>query len=152
MDDNFGNLIYFLILIVTFVISLLGKKKKKRPISVQQNGQFNRQEQTGNSFLPNLEQIIKQEMGIVDTNPYEEYNEPKIEKEIKEEPIDTIPKEYLDDKSDAPYSIEYDNNDLIKEDSIEQQMIIEEESETILEDFDLEQAIIFSEILNRKEY
>lgn len=155
MDDIFDSLIYILITIVAFVISALGKKKKKKPVSVQQNENNFRQTQRENSFLPNLEKIIKQEMGINDTNLYDEYEDQMNEKyQIKDEPIDTLPEEYLDDKPNVPYSIEYDNTDLIKEESIEKDDITNEEpqSESIMDEFDLRKAVIFSEILNRKEY
>ncbi len=155
MDDIFDSLIYILITIVAFAISVLGKKKKKRPVSVQQNENNFRQTQRENSFIPSLEKIIKQQMGIDDTNLYSEFDDTINEKyQLMDEPIDSIPKEYLDDKPDIPYSIEYDNTDLIEEESIDKQDITKEElqSETILDEFDLKKAVIFSEILNRKEY
>lgn len=60
----------------------------------------------------------------------------------------------LDDKPDIPYSIEYDNADLSNHNSIKNSDTLEEldEEESELSDFNFREAIIYSEIINRKEY
>lgn len=149
MDNIFDSWIYIVITIVAFVISTIGKKKKKKtgvpPFINENNGPKKK------PFLSNLEQLLKEEMGIVQDDYQNEYISNPIE-EQKEEVLDTVPKEMLDDKEDIPYSIEYEDTSEIFANSIEKKDITNEEEDLILKDFNLRDAIIYSEIINRKEY
>ena len=130
MDDNFDSLIYIIITIVAFVISALGKKKKK---SAQRVAPVNREEppqRRERPFLSNLEQLLNEELGINNqsfTNQFE-------------------------DKEEVPYSIEFDDTNEIYTNSVKDAELLESEDESSLADFNLEDAIIYSEIINRKEY
>lgn len=155
MDDSFGNYIYILLMVAAFVISALGKKKKRttRPI-IPNNENINSSEEK--PFLSNLERLLNEKMGVADQKFQDEYadgqviyEEPKTEK--KQDILDTVPEEMLDDKEDVPYSIEYEDTSKIFSESIKESEIKSEE-EPVLEDFNLRDAIIYSEIINRKEY
>ena len=158
MDDNFDSLIYIIITIVAFVISALGKKKKK---SAQRVAPVNREEppqRRERPFLSNLEQLLNEELGINNqsfTNQFEEKVEVRDKPEVvqkKEDPIDSVPPEMLDDKEEVPYSIEFDDTNEIYTNSVKDAELLESEDESSLADFNLEDAIIYSEIINRKEY
>lgn len=156
MDDIFDSLIYIIITIAAFVISALGKKKKKHPNVPPIQRATEPQTEKKKTIFPDIEQLIKEEMGL-ETNDYVEdpfvnQGEEKIEIP-KEQPLDYVPPEMLDDKPDIPYSIEYDE-DISEKDSIKNSDISAEhmEDESELSDFDLKEAIIYSEIINRKEY
>ena len=158
MDDIFDSLIYIVIAIVAFAISVLGKKKKKnlqRPPEIDPDIVNEREEKP---FLSNLEQLLNEELGIQNQNFEEDENEPEVVLEEnpdvyeKEEILDSVPPEMLDDKKDTPYSIEYEDTSEVFSDSIKDTDITKEEGNPIIEDFNLRDAIIYSEIINRKEY
>jgi hypothetical protein len=160
MDDIFDSLIYIIITIVAFAISILGKKKKKQnQTSFKSQVQYDNHEKEDNSLLPNLEKLIREQVGI--QNPYS-YEEQYVEREVvqdeiiqQEEPsdiLDVVPPEMLDDKEDVPYSIEYDDTSEIFKSSIKDTDLTIEQEETVLDNFDIRDAVIFSEIINRKEY
>ncbi len=157
MDDIFDNLIFIIITIVAFAISALGKKKKKQPQvpPVRAFGE-KQQEEEKRTIFPNLEQLIREEMGLENKDLYEDYEDDEVnnQEEVVEQPLDSVPPEMLDDVPDTPYSIEYDNKDLIDEESISDSDLTHEEvvAENEDEEFDLQKAVIYSEILNRKEY
>lgn len=100
-------------------------------------------------------------MGLAYENefPYEEERKPvQQEKPVVEsvesgEILDTVPQETAESKIDNLYSIEYDDN-AIKNSEMKISDITREEdlSNDILDDFDLQKAVIYSEILQRKEY
>ncbi len=158
MDDIFDSLIYIIIAIVAFAISVLGKKKKKdvRTVSPVDNG--NPIERKERPFLSNITQLLNEELGIQNQNfdEYEYETEAELEEKTdvyeKEEILDSVPPEMLDDKKDAPYSIEYEDTSEVFSDSIKDTDITKEEKDSIIEDFNLRDAIIYSEIINRKEY
>jgi hypothetical protein len=165
MDDIFDSLIYIIITLVAFAISVLGKKKKKsRPNTAPINKEQPQQEKE-RPLLSNLERLLNEELGIEDrqySNQYEEQEQ--VDQPIEEEkyepeqitkdevPLDHVPPEMLDDKEDIPYSIEYDDNSEIFSKSIKEEDITDEEQQEVLPDFNLRDAIIYSEIINRKEY
>ncbi len=151
MDDIFDNLIYIVITIVAFAISILGKKKKKQNQPVYSSQEGNDHNNEGESLLPNLEKLIREQVGI--QNPYSYEEQEEIIKEEKPSDIfDVVPPEMLDNKEDVPYSIEYqDTSDIFKH-SIKDSDLTAEENDEVLENFDLQEAVIFSEILNRKEF
>lgn len=165
MDDIFDSLIYIIITLVAFVISALGKKKKKtRPNTAPINKEQPQQEKE-RPLLSNLEKLLNEELGIEDrqyTNQYEEQeqiDQPTEEEKLNftseeepEQPLDHVPPEMLDDKEDVPLSVEYDDTSEIFSKSIKEEDLTNEEQYEVLPDFNLKDAIIYSEIINRKEY
>lgn len=158
MDDIFDSLIYIVVAIVAFAISVLGKKKKKDIRTVSPVGNENTGEREGKPFLSNIAQLLNEELGIQNQN-FDEY-EYETEAELDEKPdvyekeeiLDSVPPEMLDDKKDTPYSIEYEDTSEVFSDSIKDTDITKEEEYSIIEDFNLRDAVIYSEIINRKEY
>ena len=158
MDDIFDSLIYIVIAIVAFAISLLGKKKKKNLQRSPEIDPDTVNEREEKPFLSNLEQLLNEELGIQNRNFDEDEYETEAELEEKpdvyekEEILDSVPPEMLDDKEDMPYSIEYEDTSEVFSDSIKDTDITKEEEDSIIKDFNIRDAIIYSEIINRKEY
>lgn len=164
MDDIFDNLIYIIITLVAFVISALGKKKKKARPKIAPVNQEQPEQKKEKPLFSNLEKLLNEELGLEETeysNQYaekeqidqqgeEEKYEPRQE-EKTEQPLDHVPPEMLDNKEDIPYSIEFDDTSEIFSKSI-QDADPEDEKKEELSDFNLKDAIIYSEIINRKEY
>ena len=159
MDDFLGSLFYIIITVIVVAVSLLGKKKKKVFPGVPHEFKEDREVEEKPRFFTNLEQLLNQELGIENNVPKYPFEKPKeYEQEFeeeKEEILDKVPEKTIDDKLDTLSSIEYENTDEISKDSIAQSEIkgvsdIEEDS--TIEEFNLQDAIIYSEILNRKEY
>ncbi len=173
MEDIFDSLIYIIIVIVGFVISALGKKRKKsaqrvipnkqsQPTQPAQSSQPTQQKER--PFLSNLEQLLNEELGIAEDKYEDVYEEeiPKKEAEpILDSPfstldttesiLDSIPVESRSNE-DVPFSIEYEDNNEILKNPIKAGEIMDEEESEVLKNFDLKEAIIYSEIINRKEY
>lgn len=154
MEDIFDSLIYIVIAIVAFAISVFGKKKKAEARKGTQTGNENNVQRKGKPFLSNLEQLLKEEIGIQDQNNYVDSNsfEDEQEFEEKEEVLDFVPKEMLDDKEDIPYSIEFEDTSEIFSETIKDADLTIQEEEPIIEDFNLREAVIYSEIIKRKDY
>ena len=156
MDDIFDNLIYIVITIVAFGISALGKKKKKdaqKKAAVSTSNETH-VEPKEKPFLSNLEQLLNDEIHFTDKNIKQENEFEQIIEDVeeKEDVVDFVPPKMHDDKKDTPNSIEYEDIGNISSSSITDKDITKEEEEVVLEDFNLKDAIIYSEILNRKEY
>ncbi|MCB2194254.1 MAG: hypothetical protein KQH79_00245 [Bacteroidetes bacterium] len=164
MDDIFDSLIYIVITLVAFVISALGKKKKKARPKITPVNEEPREQKKEKPLFSNLEKLLNEELGFEETHYANEYEEQEqVDQPIEEEkyeteqtakdevPIDHVPPEMLDDKEDIPYSIEYDDTSEIFSKSI-QDAEPEDERQEELSDFNLRDAIIYSEIINRKEY
>jgi len=154
MDHIFDNLLYIVIALVTFGISALGKKKKKQgAIRRPTQNLVNKEKQSGLGF--NLEKLIKEELGLEDQNEqaYQTQTAEESVVEAIEKPLDFVPEYMLDDKEDVPYSVEYDDSVEIKNEISDSDITKDlQEEETLLDDFNLQEAIIYSEIINRKEY
>lgn len=159
MDDIFDSLIYIIIAIAVFAISALGKKKQARRASSTPDKQVEKNT-SRNPFITNIEQLIREEIGIQDENIFEPEHKKDVVIETKstEEPeseiLDSVPPEMLDDIEDIPYSIEYDDTSEIFSKSIGHSDITKKKQEEnpLVADFDLQKAIIYSEIINRKEF
>jgi hypothetical protein len=156
MDDIFDNLIYIIITIVAFAISALGKKKKKDTRRTSNLSNVKPVQERTNPFFANLEQLFNEEIAVPNQNYQNQYIEEvvvekKPEPEI-EQPLDFVPPEMLDDIEDVPYSIEYDDSEDISSSSIKDAEITPEEDQPVIEGFNLRDAVIYSEIMNRKEY
>lgn len=152
MDDSFSTILYIIIAIVAFVISAIGKKKKAPIQSSPVDQSFN---ETGiDSELPffrNLEELLTEQVEEKPTfhrvkevveakkdvqegrSPFIESNSPLTSKYL----IQNMQRMKENDDSNPIY-----NDDLTKMDP----------EESTMEEFDLKQAIISSEILNRKQY
>lgn len=158
MGDNFDTIIYITITIVAFAISALGKKRKKDRNTNQSLSTESSSKPKARPFLSNLEQLLKEEMGIPDQNIKNEYEADFInedyeqEYENPEEMIENPTKEMINTKEKMPYSIEYEDTSEIFSDSIQNSDLTKQEEEPIIEDFNLRDAVIYSEIINRKEY
>ncbi len=158
MDDIFDSLIYIVIAIVAFAISVFGKKKKKDVRTVSPVDNENPGEVEERPLLSNIAQLLNEELGIQNQN-FDKY-EYETEAELEEKPdvyekegiLDSVPPEMLDDKKDMPYSIEYEDTSEVFSDSIKDTDITKEEEYSIIEDFNLRDAVIYSEIINRKEF
>lgn len=156
MEDNFDTIIYIIITIVAFAISALGKKKKKS--NNQSIGSENPSKPKARPFLSNLEQLLKEEMGIPDQNLKNEYEFDSINEDYEQEYenpkeiIENPTKETINPKNKMPYSIEYEDTSEIFSDSIQDSDLTKIEEEPVIEDFNLRDAVIYSEIINRKEY
>lgn len=156
MEDIFDSLIYIVIAIVAFAVSVLGKKKKKQnqPVFKRQEGN-DQYEKDEDSLLPNLEKLIRDQVGIQNPHTYEEHyldQEEVIQEEEHSDILDVVPPEMLDNKEDVPYSIEYEDTSEIFKDAIKDSDITVKDGNEILENFNLRDAVIFSEIINRKEF
>lgn len=158
MDDIFDSLIYIIITLAAFVISTLGKKKKKNRTNVAPVSEDQSPQKEGRPLFSNLEKLLNEELGLEDTNYTNEADEevelkPEPESvEKMEKPLDFVPPEMLDEKEDIPYSIEYEDTSEVFKDSIKDDELSDNNEEDVLPNFNLEDAIIYSEILNRKEY
>jgi len=154
MDDIFDSLIYIIITIVAFAISILGKKRKKQKQAFSSGQEPYKKEEE--ALLPDLEKIIREQVGLRDPYTYEEQfieQEEVIQEEKSSEILDVVPPETKDDKKDVPYSIEYDDTSEIFKTAIKDTDISKsDEDEEVIENFNLHDAVIYSEILKRKEY
>lgn len=167
MEDIFDSLIYIIIAVAGLVISALGKKKKKPAPNVVSNKPDNTKEvKKKRPLLSNLEELLNEELGLSET-PYEhDYHEevqhkpsepvldsPVSELDTTDDILDTVPDKTKVDKEGNDYNIKVDNNSEIYKKSIQDDELMDDD-ETIdaLSEFNLEDAIIYSEIINRKEY
>jgi len=152
MDDSFSTILYIIIAIVAFVISAIGKKKKAPVQSSQEDRPFN--EPGIDSELPffrNLEELLNEqaeEKPVV--HRIQKVPEPK--REVQEGRSPFI-------ESNSPLTSKYmmENNQRMKEEDISNPIYNDDltktdSEESTLDEFDLKQAIISSEILNRKQY
>ena len=133
MDDNWGNILYIILMALFVIVGAL--KKKKKPVQDPESFTAERAE---DEMPSNLENIFDTLLGANAFTPEEQelYKVPKVET-IEEKEIDT-------DYEDEIESIEYDSPKLDVLEEIEDEEIIEEEN------FDWRQAIISKEILDRK--
>lgn len=158
MDDIFDSLIYIIISIVVLVFSLLGKKKKKVAQGMPSPENRNvEQKKPERPLLANLEQLLNEEMGISRPNFNDEDFEDEAEVEMKEkegknEILDTVPPEMLDNIPDIPYSIEHEDTSKVFSGAIKDTDLTKQEEEPVIDGFNLRDAVIYSEIINRKEY
>ncbi|MDK2979259.1 MAG: hypothetical protein PWP52_1973 [Bacteroidales bacterium] len=164
MDDIFDSLIYILITLAAFAISLMGKKKKpaqRRPDFSEQG--HSKSEST--SFVSDFDRLFEdhdEPLGSERVEPsfFGEKKPPQDGSDNQEnknqfnnEILDSVPEESLDKKEKMPYSIDYDDNhEMSSNKPLEVEDLTENEGESVLDDFDLEKAVIYSEILHRKEY
>jgi len=157
---------YIIIVLVSIIISIVSKKQKK----LQQQQQRQQQQQKEYSEYNTSNREIKQpvyERKKTDINDFFEMfretvnNEEEFEEEYKEEQKPEVIEEKEEDAEilDSPVS----ELDTISEEEVsviesydynkkDEKTLIEEIGKFRLEDFDAKKAVIYSEILNRKNY
>ncbi|UCG27967.1 MAG: hypothetical protein JSV24_01015 [Bacteroidales bacterium] len=158
MEDGYGTIIYIVITIIALIITALGKKKKQTPRAP-----------------------LREEPEIAVTDPFEafEFEEKEQETTIAEEK-EEIPEEkpvmvnelgmiieegvsaLKDKKSLSDTELEEMKKDMLTDDedrisfvdptSPYEEKLEESELNEIMKDFDLKKAVIFSEILTRREF
>lgn len=165
MDDIFDSLIYILITLAAFAISFLGKKKKPDRRPPANFSSENRSEKEQNPFFSDFERLLdndysddpyktgEEQIPVTDKANVNYSDENKTPRnQINNEILDTVPQELLDDKEAMPYSIENDDTSEIFSNSVKDEDLTAHDEESVIDDFDLEKAIIYSEIINRKDY
>jgi len=166
MEDIFDSLIYIIIALVGFVISALGKKKKRDAKKIVPKPSQEPTKPKARPFMSNLEQLLNEELGITNEEPEITYEEERPNKEYEpvldspvssidrvEDALDSVPEEMLDEKEDIPYSVEYDKtNEILKHSIGNEDEEDLDDVKPVMEDFNLRDAVIYSEIINRKEY
>jgi len=144
MDDGKRTILYLVITIAAFVISVIRKNKKKQENQMQQQKTNSNGEQDV-AYEPSVKSEVSNNSRLSNSLFAEFFQEPEYyevnkiekEKEVKiQESKNTEEKEI--DKKPIP-----DIHDIDRE--------IEDETDFVNE-FDLEQAVIYSEILARREY
>ena len=171
MDDGFGNYIYIILMIVVLVVSLLRKKRKQKETTLP--GEEKKisgpdlfkefllgEEQTEIEDQPAMD-IEKEEEPVVEIAAEEPFQEgvsaleghvmqTALEPEHLRESMETLDQiehlksEMLTDDIEHRPSEEFDDAYEIK--------VEESELEELMDEFDLEKAVIHSEILKRREF
>lgn len=171
MDDGFGNYIYIILMIVVLVVSLLRKKRKQKEETPLGEGENTSGPDLFKEFLFGEEQKKIEDQPAMDL---EKEEEPAVEIAAEEpfregvsalkdkvlqtelEPgrlsesmethdrIEHLKSEMLTDDIEHRPSEEFDNAYKIK--------VKESEPEELMDEFDLEKAVIYSEILKRREF
>lgn len=171
MDDGFGNYIYIILMIVVLVVSLLRKKRKQKEKTPLGEGENTSGPDLFKEFLFGEEQtkiedqpamdIEKEEEPVVEIEAEEPFQEgvsalngkvlqTELESERLRESMETtnemkrLKSEMLTDDIEHRPSEEFDNAYEIK--------VEESELEELMDEFDLEKAVIHSEILKRREF
>ncbi|MDA3953175.1 MAG: hypothetical protein PF485_05985 [Bacteroidales bacterium] len=157
MGDNFDSIIYIIITIVAIAVSLFGKKKKKSTNGVHPLSNENQPEPKRRPFLSNLEQLLKEEIGVNDQDYQHEYdtdsiNDTNKEYTMKEEVFEKQKKETIKSDDKVPSSIENEDTNKTFSNSIQDGDLTKPEGDSILKDINLRDAVIYSEIINRKKY
>ena len=149
MEDNLDTILYIIIALVAFVISAIGKKKKP----AGQPGQstqpfFGTSIDSDNPFISELEELLQDNSyKIAKSNEALESIKMKNDEQsslIEKESF--LTKEYNSKNRGSISDNRYDNP--IKENEITES----ETNGSVSNEFDLKQAVIYSEILNRIEY
>jgi len=171
MDNGFGNYIYIILMIVVLVVSLLRKKRKQKDTTlpgeekkISGTDLFKEfllgEEQTEIEDQPAMD-IEKEEEPVVEIEAEEPFQEgvsalngkvlqTELESERLRESMETtnemkrLKSEMLTDDIEHRPSEEFDDPYEIK--------VEESELEELMDEFDLEKAVIHSEILKRREF
>jgi hypothetical protein len=163
MDDIFDSLIYILITLAAFAISLMGKKKKPAQRRPDYSGEGHSDSEP-TSFISDFDRLFEDDnepLGSENIEPsffgekktsHNNIENQENRNQINNEILDTVPPESLNDKEVMPYSIEHADTSNVFSEPIKDEDLTIHEEETAGGDFDLEKAIIYSEILHRKEY
>ncbi|HKL09097.1 MAG TPA: hypothetical protein VJ896_10000 [Bacteroidales bacterium] len=160
MDDIFDSLIYILITLAAFAISLMGKKKKPAERPPANFTGDDHSENKSSPFISDLDRFFDDhDEESVDSEEVEpsfvgesKPQQRATDNQIKHEILDDVPEQSYNNKEKMPYSMDHaDTGEIYSEPIKGTDLTIEEEEERGA-DFDLEEAVIYSEILQRKEY
>lgn len=155
MEDYFDTILYIVIALITLAASFLGKKKKQSASPGQVSHPFDESElNVETPFFRSLEDIINEQMGIAEprTTTVKTDTE-KIAKPVIQEGRSPL----VEDNSPLTRSMAQPKREKIKNNEfsspiLDNDLTKPEEEESITDEFDIRQAIISSEILNRKQY
>ena len=149
-DFDFGNILYLIALIL---FAVLGSRKKKKPRTAPSEN-FKEQENSETTFF---EKILSGD--ISSTNPRFEYNNEDVvyEDGYSEENVADKNKEvYQTTKSNIQPQVNYQVENLVVRDDVTSETVTltthEKLNELLGGPFDLEKAVIYSEILKRKHF
>ncbi|MCG8412400.1 MAG: hypothetical protein MI739_14065 [Bacteroidales bacterium] len=142
---DLDNLLYIILMIVAFVVSVVRKNKKaqNRPRIIHKDNAESRKTPF-QSF--NIEQILNEEQDLLDDENLN--TEKEMEQGTNSEILDTVPK-YTKER-EILSNIE--NQDISKGNDSFAEKDIPKSKLTKEKEFDLREAIIYSEILKRKEF
>jgi len=136
MDDNWGNILYLILMALFVIVGAL--KKKKKPVENFENNVAERAEE---EMPANIENIFDAILGADTFAPQQDHPYQVIQEEIIEEETEDLSIEDIKNES-----IEYTTpKEMIIEDLDEVEEELEENQE-----IDWRQAIISKEILDRK--
>jgi len=136
MDDNWGNILYLILMALFVIVGAL--KKKKKPVDNFESATAERAE---HDVPVDMENIFDTLLGANSFTPQQEQPYQQVEEEIVEEKEEMIPK-YEARVESQPESVAYD---IPRVQEVEDMSHDEE-----IEEFDWRQAIISKEILDRK--
>lgn len=134
MDDNWGNILYIILMVLFVIIGAL--KKKKKPVRDLESFTAERAE---DEMPSNLENIFDTLLGANAFTPEEQelYKVQHAEEIEAEDNVETSQGKVIE-------SVEYDSPKVVVVEKVEDEQEEEEER------FDWRQAIIYKEILDRK--
>ena len=150
MEDIFDNILYIVIALVAFIISFLGKKKKPPVHARSVEHPFSEPElEIEPPLFKSFEEFLNEQIEVESPAPQKPEEVKSILQEGRSEMIESnspLTKNYIKQtrgriKVDTVASALFDD-DLTKS----------EQKEDNFEEFDLKQAVIGAEILNRKQY
>ena len=151
MDFDIGNLLYVVIILVSVIIGLLGKKKKPAGENKSKPG-----------FMENLEKMLTmgqeantvRELADHEADLFEE-EQPVFEEEAESKPSFMDEYEQILKQNEGHQSVFVLKDEEASEDELEE-FICEEDEGTdyfeIIKDFDAGTAVVYSAIINRLDY
>lgn len=153
MKDNFDTILYIIIALIAFVISAIGKKKKKPEPSENDQSVFNTLINDEIPVYKEFEKIFNIQDAVVEKEPVTKPQSKNIEKiHIPEGRARLIEKNSLLTKSYVSSVHVQENNEIFNHAITNNDLTHDDETEKNIEEFDLRNAIVYSEILNRKKY
>ena len=135
MDDNWGNILYLILMALFVIVGAL--KKKNKPIV---HSESKSSERADGEISSGIDSIFESLLGGEAFAPQQEYPYPEIFEEIAEKEDEPSPNYEAHIES-----VEYDTPKAV----VVEEMIQEEDDDEG-EEFDWRQAIIYKEILDRK--
>ena len=150
MENILDNILYIVIALVAFIISLIGKKKKP-PVHARSSEQpFSEPEfDTDPPLFKSFEEFLNENMGIESPAPQKPV---EIKSNLQEGRSEMI-------ENNSPLTKNYIKQtrgrikqDIVSDALVDDDLTKQDQEEISFEEFDLKQAVISAEILNRKEY
>lgn len=148
--ENFFNVLIVVITLIAFIISAISKSNKKKSTArqgAQQDNFFESIFENGQESDYNPSEVAEEKF---QSEPeIEAVSEEKEENNAQDKPLEY----YNGDESQSAFAIDADNDIYSHEIKDEiQESNYDYKINEVLEDFELSDAIIYSEILNRKNY